>query len=196
MKIKAIKSKNLLATLFILLFTLLILTTPVLAAVADTGSSTATVTFTAGNLTLDSAPNLDFGSHTITGGTQTYPATANASVVVSDLRGDGAGWHLTAALSAFQLSSSPTLGNATITLQNGTATPLNGTIGTGPNVPASVVLTSDNVAQRIATAAASTGMGTWGIDYTASNVILTVLNGTAEVGTSTATLSWVLEDAP
>lgn len=161
-------------------------------------TSTATVTFTAGTLSMANLPNLDFGStHTIQATTTDYSVTSNATLQILDLRGNGAGWSLSAKLSPFQNSASnPSLQGASISLGTIGVAPLNGTANLNlPVASTTPVLTSDNTLVRLVNAVSGKGLGVWGATLSTSDVKLNVLGGTAQTGANTATITWVLGDA-
>lgn len=161
----------------------------------------ATVTFEAGELSLITAPSFDFGVNTITAATEIYnAATTPTALTVSDLRGSGEGWAVTASLSSFELNSTgsgtTTLNGAIITLNNGTVSAENGTTATAPTAQASVQLTAGGASDNVVSAAANAGQGVWSVNWTTENATLTVLPGTAQVGTSYAVIDWALQSAP
>ena len=193
------RSKMLTATLAILALTVIFLTLPVYAASGGSEDTDASVTFTAGDLTLNSAPTLDFGSQTISAQEQVYPAvTTGSPIQVGDLRGSGIGWDLIVALSPFTLSDdvTATLQGSSISLANPTVTPANGTIGAPPVAQPTVTLTSDSTQTPVLAAEEDTGMGVWETAWAPGDVELTVLPGTAQQGLNTATLTWSLQSAP
>lgn len=206
-----IKSKKktfwLLPTVVLMLLAFMFTTIPVHAAGEDedgsstdtTGQTEASVSFTAGELKLESAPVLDFGSHPISNVEQTYAAeSVSPNVQVSDLRGGGNGWELYVSLSPFALegSGTTTLKAATIRFTSPTVSALNSTVGTPPSAAADVILTSDSTETPILTAEANEGMGVWGLVWSAANTTLTVKPGTAQEGKSVASLTWTLQNTP
>jgi hypothetical protein len=168
------------------------------APLADSEDTTATVVFSAGNLSLDDAPILDFGTHAISNATEDYPATGTAHpITVTDLRGSNAGWNVTASLSGFTSSSNSTLSGAYITLDDISISAANGTVATPPSVTnASIKLDSGGSAVKVLTAANGTGSGVHDAALNLSKTMLTVLPGTASAGTHQATLHWELNDTP
>lgn len=171
------------------------------AAETDSAETEATVIFVSGQLELISAPTLDFGSHDISGSTQSYSAaTVDGQIQISDLRGSAAGWELTASLSAFNLGSvgtnNPTLQGSYLTVSNQTISAQTGNAATAPTAPDSVVLTSGSGSVRVLLAASGTGLGIWNSIWSSSDTSLTVLPGTAQTGTSYAVINWSLQDTP
>lgn len=168
-----------------------------IAAVSDTSSSNAKIEFTAGELTLVTVPDFDFGQHVIPGVTTDYQAVAiSVPVQVSDLRGAITGWSVKAELSGFTTGGANTLAGATMTLNNGTTTTAGGTTGTAPSVPAAVTIPSDGTSVNIAQAAIGTGGGIWDISWPKADTSIKIFGGTARTGVSNATLTWSLEDTP
>ncbi|WP_079546865.1 WxL domain-containing protein [Christensenella massiliensis] len=167
------------------------------AAGADTKTSEASIEFKAGILELNSVPALDFGAHTIDGTTTQFPmADGTPSMQVADARGNGAGWKVTAALGAFSTTGGATpIESATITLGQGTSR-ATGTLDTAPTVKQAVTLAANGASDTVATAAVSSGRGTWNVDWTAGNIMIDVPIQHQRTGTHTATLTWTLEDAP
>ncbi|EGP5178954.1 WxL domain-containing protein [Enterococcus faecium] len=151
-----------------------------------------------GDLRIDYISNIDFGTQTISGKTETYIAEKPASLTesqVSDLRGTGAGWHLQVNYDTEKpgfTSEDKTLSGAELTLPSGTAKSVADNKATPPATSEVVV---NNAAQNIMTAAANTGLGTWADEMDTANVSLKVPSGNL-VGDYTATLVWTLSDAP
>lgn len=151
-----------------------------------------------GDLRIDYISNIDFGTQTISGKTETYIAEKPASLTesqVSDLRGTGAGWHLQVNYDTEKpgfTSEDKTLSGAELTLPSGTAKSVADNKATPPATSEVVV---NDAAQNIMTAAANTGLGTWTDEMDTANVSLKVPSGNL-VGDYTATLVWTLSDAP
>lgn len=172
---------------------------PTTSYAADkTANTQATVTFTAGELKLTSAPVLNFDSHNISGVTEKYAVVGDENKVqVSDLRGSGVGWRLTAKLSVFHHDAEDgpeTLQGAYITVTDPEVASDN-TIANAPTV-GTVTLTSGSDSVDIIKADSTQGMGAWNSFWTSTNTKLTVLAGTAKSGTSYATIDWNLQVAP
>ncbi|MFO7196263.1 WxL domain-containing protein [Enterococcus faecium] len=151
-----------------------------------------------GDLRIDYISNIDFGTQTISGKTETYIAEKPASLTesqVSDLRGTGAGWHLQVNYDTEKpgfTSEDKTLSGAELTLPSGTAKSVADNKATPPATSEVVV---NDAAQNIMTAASNTGLGTWADEMDTANVSLKVPSGNL-VGDYTATLVWTLSDAP
>lgn len=164
-----------------------------------TGSTEASISFTAGTLKLVSVPVLDFGSRKVAATEETYEATeVSLPIQVSDLRGNGGGWELMVSLSEFMLEDgvTPTLKAAAIEISRPTVRAVNGNIGTPPQTPVNLVLTSDHTETQIWTADVGEGMGVWDLVWDEADTRLRVKPGTAEEGKSVATLTWTLQTAP
>lgn len=156
-----------------------------------------------GPLSLDFVPELGFGdAHQVSTTTKNYPTiTARPYIQISDLRGTGSGWKVTASLSSFKNETSDTLNGAYITLSNGEA--VSAATGVAAPTPSqNVRLTSDDEDTPVITAAAETlaGRGTWvnrwftpGGD---THITLTVPAAAATIGQHTAVITWTLHDAP
>lgn len=201
MKNKSISTAKLLAATLagLLLIALVVFAFPSKANAqeADTGATDASVEFTGGLLTLGGTPKLNFGQQTISNTTANYAAeSVSEPIVVSDLRGSGAGWHLLLSLSEFKASEKATLKDSYITITDSQIAPLNGTVSTAPTADESIVLYSDNVSVKVLNAAKDTGLGVWQDTWLPASTVLTVLPGTAELGVNTALMNWSLEDTP
>lgn len=155
-----------------------------------------------GPLSLDYVPDLTFGAHTISSTLQVYNTTTNKPYIqVTDLRGTGAGWRVSTALSNFSNSGIPSLNGAALLLTNGS--PISTYATSAPAPIAAVTLESDNSPVDIVTAGnadGGQGRGTWLIRWYpaggAADVQLRVPAASASVGTHTATITWTLYDAP
>lgn len=161
----------------------------------------ATIAFNAGNLELISAPTLAFGTQDISATDQTYTTESiTDDIIVHDLRGNFAGWNLTASLSAFNLDSigtdKPTLSGAYLTVKNQNVVPINNDVSIDPVPNENLVLTAGGAAQRVLTAAKDSGTGAWKSEWSNENTVLTVLSGTEHQGTSYAVISWNMQDTP
>lgn len=163
-----------------------------------------------GSLTLDYVSHLEFGSHALSPRAQTYYAQNEKTpfAQVTDVRGTGAGWRLTASLSNFTDGTDDSLEGATITLLNDAGdivtTPDNFNAA-APTLTNEITLNSStNDTQLVTNALANTGKGTWvtrwqdndtETDYNQS-VALNVPAAVATEGAHTATITWELSNAP
>lgn len=166
----------------------------------DQGDTTANQ----GPLTLDFVSHFDFGTHSITTAETTYNVlNTRPFIQVSDRRGTGAGWHVTAQLSAFTNDGAPSLEGASIEFSNGEVA----STSTSPAPSTSpFTLLSGGDSQRVTTATAADGalntaqgLGTWVTRWLGDgneSVQLTVLESTATPGTHTSTITWNLVDGP
>ncbi|ULG72713.1 WxL domain-containing protein [Macrococcus brunensis] len=166
-----------------------------------------TVNTVGGPLTLDFVSNIEFGTHAINPATTVYQSTTlQPYIQVSDRRGTGEGWNVTAQASAFTDGSASTLPGSTITLNNGAEASTSSTPAPLPN--ASIVLPTAGAAAPVVNAAAKTadlktaqGLGTWLTSWISSNatnekVTLTVPEAAATPGTHTSTITWTLSASP
>lgn len=159
----------------------------------------ASVTFTAGELILKSAPVLDFGSHDITGSEQrVLAASVSPAIQVSDLRGSTGGWTLMATLSPFTMidGGQETLKAASIQISKSTVSAVDGNIGTPPAATPNLELPSDGTETPVWVAGSGEGMGVWNLNWAAADTVLVIKPGTAQKGTSVATINWSLQSAP
>ncbi|MBC1975262.1 WxL domain-containing protein [Listeria booriae] len=155
-----------------------------------------------GPLSIDYVSNIEFGTNKISSKAIVYNAkNENPFVQVTDNRGTGAGWTLTAKATAFQSKDgSKVLKGAELSFKNGTLKTLPDNISEAPMNQDVTFVNSD--AQVVMTAKENTGRGTWinVYDDTLNNnqkVQLKVLPGTADVDTDyTAKIDWELTDAP
>lgn len=178
-------------------------TNPVVPSPIDPTDPTNPGTGNKGPLSIDYASNIKFGEQKIAGKDMVYSAiNKDPFVQVTDTRGTGAGWHLSAAASEFQnADKSKTLKGAELSFKNGQvkATSEN---SVSVNPTASDVVFSNTSPQLVFNAKAGEGRGTWlNVWSTAEekneNVQLKVLAGSADADTEyTATIVWELADAP
>ncbi|BDZ31930.1 WxL domain-containing protein [Lactiplantibacillus sp. WILCCON 0030] len=177
--------------------------TAVTANAADTAdtttsNSTGDVTFTGGDLTLDaSEAGLDFGTHQITAGSDTFANTAKTTVSVADLRGTGDGWNLTVVQGGqFRNADGKALTGAVITL-SGSLTSDSTNRPTFPNSDPGVDLNADaGDNHALMTAAGDQGLGTSSMNYVASKLTIPA-SAARYVGSAyTTTLTWNLGNTP
>ena len=163
-----------------------------------------------GPLSLDYVSSIDFGTQKITmDEKKTYESISlKPFIQITDNRGTGAGWKVTAAASSFNDGTKDTLSGAVITFNNGeVVTPTEGVAA--PTPKPSVMLATDGTAVDVVTAPVDTGLGTWlnrwfpTLDEnrtfnmaTNDNVTLEVPAGVATVGAHKATITWTLTDGP
>lgn len=156
-----------------------------------------------GSLTINYASNIKFGDKKISGKDITYNGlNATPDIQVTDLRGTGAGWSLSAKTTGFaNTSGKKVLRGAELSFKNGQ-------VKAGSKANVSLVPVASNVVfnndkfQAVMSAKKDAGKGTWinvwsGTDQNNENVQLKVIAGTAEANTEyTSTITWELADAP
>lgn len=163
-------------------------------AKADIDSIVASIP---GDLTLESVPNFNFGTNTILGLTTNYtPDAANSTgdLSISDLRGTGVGWHVTAALSPFKNEEDYSLKGSELILPTPLVKSVSRINTNFSDFNEIVSLTSDGTAFSIGTAPENQGQGIWNITWEKPN--LKVVTGTAMVGNNRATIEWTLYNTP
>ncbi|WP_349730543.1 WxL domain-containing protein [Peribacillus frigoritolerans] len=153
-----------------------------------------------GSLTLDYVSNIHFGTQKIMGGNTTYNANnKDPYVQVSDKRGTGEGWALTAKASELKISTGEPLQGAELTFKNGQVKSQSSNVS---EPPTAYDVTFDNRdSKKFMDAPLETGRGTWldvfsGSDGDNSNVQLKVLAGSAEAESYSGTVTWELTSAP
>ena len=154
-----------------------------------------------GPLSIDYVSNIKFGEHKITGKDIAYKAkNANPFIQVTDLRGAGEGWHLSAKMSEFK-SGNKVLRGATLAFKDGVVK-----AGSSSNISVaptkSDVLFDNTDSKPFMNAMDKGGRGTWvtvwsGADQANEAVQLNVVAGTPEADTEyTSSITWELADAP
>lgn len=168
-----------------------------------TTDENGTVSGQAGPLSLDYASNLDFGAQKLEARDMIYQLSAASKepmVQITDKRGTGGGWKVSAQLSSFEGSSEgvATLVDSSITLSNGSlVTSAKNKEAAAPTVNPTVTLASNGAAANVYGAAKDKGQGTWIALWNNSDVTLSVKsNPTLKAGTHTATITWTLSDTP
>lgn len=157
-----------------------------------------------GPLSLDWVPVLNFGNKHIISATVSHFNTREnfPYVQVTDLRGTGSGWKVTAALSKFKQGDDDTLQGAYITFVNGKAA----SVATDVNPPdpnPAMTLYAGGEADLVANAKKEdlAGRGTWVIRWFPDGgggnyVTLTVPAARASEGAHRAQITWVLYNSP
>lgn len=148
-----------------------------------------------GDLTLDSAPNLNFGTTNLTTAT-TVTATPDAAVQVTDNRGTAVGWKVSV-LPTNLTSGTTVLTGATIDFPAPTVlSNANGGSINPVQSPAAFQLNVGGSAALVDVADAAAGTGTGVNNLTYATATLNVPNGAAQALTYTGTLTWTLAVAP
>lgn len=155
-----------------------------------------------GPLSIDYVSNIEFGTQKISSNTVTYRAqNENPFVQVTDNRGTGAGWTLTAKASEFKSADgTKVLKGALLSFKNGQAKTQSANISAAPETKDVAFNNTD--AKVMMNAKKETGRGTWVDVFSGTvgeneNVTLQVLPGTADADVDyTATINWELTDAP
>ncbi|WP_375178506.1 WxL domain-containing protein [Enterococcus rotai] len=150
-----------------------------------------------GPLSIDVAPNFDFGTDKIGVGTTDYPIknTNNPYAQVTDSRGTGSGWHLRAKITEFETADkSNKLTGATLTLVSKELQTTNPQ-GVAFRAPVAESITLNDSPQNLLSAAAGNGLGTWANYFDKDASKLTIPGGNL-IGEYTATLEWSLATTP
>ena len=159
-----------------------------------------------GPLTLDFVSSVDFGENEIVSNAQIYESsTLRPFIQVTDRRGTGEGWSVTASASEFEATvdeeTKETLPGSVITFANGEV--VSTSTSEAPNPVEQVVLRTGGDAAEVVTASVDSGLGSWVNRWfpseeasTNDNVTLEVPAGAATAGQHTATIAWTLTDAP
>lgn len=163
-----------------------------------------------GPLTLDYVSSINFGENPIEGGNVTYESTTlRPFIQVTDRRGTGEGWNVTAQAASFSTeidenTRENTLPGSFITFNNGDViSPSTLETLEAPVLQEPIELIMGGEASEVVTAAPNTGLGSWITRWfptnetgTNNNVTLEVPAGAATTGTHTATITWTLTSGP
>ncbi|MFD2829937.1 WxL domain-containing protein [Corticicoccus populi] len=177
----------------------------------DVDEDDGNITGETGPFTLDYVSHIDFGSHEISPSSQVYNSTTERPYIqVSDRRGTGEGWNVTASASTFNDGSDPSLPGSVISFADGDA--ISASTTDGPTVNGSIDLATGGDAVQVASAEAresgaalntAEGLGTWVVrwlseDTTDTNekVSLNVPEASATEGNHTSTITWTLTSGP
>jgi hypothetical protein len=168
----------------------------------EDGDPTDEPTGNTGPLTLDFVSSVTFGENEVSADAQKYQSeTLRPFIQVTDRRGTGEGWSVSAVASNFSDDEKETLQGAVLTFANGTVISPGETTAPTPNDE--VVLNAGGDAASVVTAQEDEGMGKWINRWFPSegetlnnNVTLDIPAGVATQGAHTATINWTLADAP
>ncbi|MEJ6347679.1 WxL domain-containing protein [Holzapfeliella sp. He02] len=179
----------------------------------NTGDPNNNGTNSGGPLSIDYAPNFDFGIGEVISESKTYnlkdakysdgqTRNHNPFVQVSDNRGTSEGWSLDASISNFTNSQGNTTQNlegAQVSLQtsdNDKAIGGHGTTSDAPDAKSEPIVLS-NSPQTLINAKENTGRGAWIQRYDPSKISLFVPGGSALSDTVyTAKITWTLSASP
>lgn len=152
-----------------------------------------------GSLTIDYVSNIQFGLQKISGGTEKYTAkNAQPYIQITDKRGTGAGWLLTASISEFSgdnKGEKAILKGATLSLINGSIQPAAGNLSIAPNI--NKVIFDNSEEKYVMNAEKMQGMGTFVDVFKGEDVSLEVPGGVAISKVDYhASIIWILGDTP
>lgn len=177
-------------------------TTPSDAVTATTATSPSPMTKSStvglqqtGDLTLDSAPDISFGTQALAVGKTTYTSSTFDDPLHITNPGFPSGWSVTVAGSGFtDTTSNAPLKGAALTLSAPTLTADDSSNeSTPPTTKSSVAVSTANAV--VADAPAGTGIGAYTGTYAAGAASLYVPAGNIG-GSYTSSLTWTLSDAP
>lgn len=155
-----------------------------------------------GPLTIDYISNVEFGEQKIAGTQKVYNArNIKPRIQVTDNRGTGEGWAITAAATPF---TGKDVNNQEVILKGAQLSFKNGntktqTFNTSKAPVASDITFNNTDAQLILNATKETGQGTWldVFENAADDITLSVPGGVAQNGvTYQARINWTISDAP
>ncbi|ALS02797.1 cell surface protein [Enterococcus silesiacus] len=154
-----------------------------------------------GALAIDYVSNIVFGEKEIESGDTIYNAmNENPFVQVTDKRGTGAGWTLSAQTNGFKTEAGKQLKGAELSFKNGHVKTRTDNVSTAPI--GNDVVFSNADAKVIMSAKKDAGRGTWldvfsGEADNNENVQLKVLEGSADANIEySAEINWTLANAP
>lgn len=167
------------------------------AVEVDSSTSNATISFSEGDLALDEVSDITFGANPIAVDDTDIASETGATLSVTDLRGSGAGWHVTAQLNPFiSPESENSLPGASLNLVTGEAESTAGE-AYNPSVPAGTSLLAGGASAAVVTAGENTGLGQTVATWAAEATTLTVPGSIATAGEEhLAVINWTLEDTP
>lgn len=184
-------------------FVIILLTLPAIPIVSASSerTSTASISFTQGPMTLEKVPAFDFGQHMIKPRTAVYSAKSiDQDIRIRDARGSWSGWSLKANLSTFQSSGQESLLGSSILISPTNAVPVTSS-GYASNPPTGSpqqieLISGDGISHGVWIAKEGEGTGVWYMNLNSDNVSLKVPGGTGAPGNYRAILEWTLTDDP
>ncbi|EOL45214.1 WxL domain-containing protein [Enterococcus caccae] len=154
-----------------------------------------------GALTIDYISNIQFGEKDIESGDTVYNASNESPFFqVTDKRGTGAGWALSAQTQGFKTTAGKQLKGAELSFKNGEIKTRSGNVSAKPLTKD--VVFNNNDAKVIMSAKKDAGRGTWldvftGEEGNNEKIQLKVLEGSADANVEyTAEINWTLSNAP
>lgn len=145
------------------------------------------------DITLDQAPNIDFGQHNIETGAKTYTAETISNAIQVTNPGVNSGWTVSVAASEFVGDNDHTLKGAVLTIGQGTVSTEGENQSTAPT--ATAVTTNSSNQTIFAAADGNTGVGIWQSLPDKAATTLAVPAGNV-AGAYKADLTWTLTNAP
>ncbi|MDF9825465.1 hypothetical protein M2475_001930 [Breznakia sp. PF5-3] len=159
-----------------------------------------------GPLSLDYVPALAFGTHEITGNVATYDLTdLKPYIQVTDKRGTGKGWKVSVSMTTFTNGDSSSSFSGVLSFKNPEVKTTTGNTSTPPTASVATVTSGAGEQKLVGTNADNQGMGTWITRWyptaSATNnlndaIQLTVNTGNATTDSYTATVNWIISNAP
>ena len=156
-----------------------------------------------GDVMIDDVPDFNFGIQNISATTEIYPDISETPYVqITDLRGSGAGWHLSIEATAFKADGDKQLKGAILRIKEIKVGGSDGNISDPPTTMEKVIEfgegEDDGVEQVILNAVENAGSGEWlGNFYDESkNFVELEVPAGNKIGEYTSTLTWTLTEAP
>lgn len=154
---------------------------------------------TTGPLRIDAASAFDFGSLKLGVATSkdvVIPKDKAVGVQVTDLRGTGAGWTLTAKIDELKGKTNPTnILKATISIPQGILRTTND--GDTTMLPDTFALKLSNVAAPVMRAKKNNGLGVWALKFNGSAETVSIrIPSNAYIDNYSGNITWALQDAP
>lgn len=158
----------------------------------------------AGPLSLDYVPELGFGSQSIKNQVETYEVeNLQPYIQVTDKRGSGAGWKVSASLSTFTNEAGTRSFSGVLNFANGEVVSTTGNPSGAPTTSNVAITSGDAEKKLVGTTAADQGMGTWVTRWFPNapvskndSIKLTVDTRGLAADAYTADLNWIISNAP